>query len=90
VSHYIACVRRADSSQAEIYPINLWQRLPAIRIPLRPSDVDVVLDLQKLIEMSYVNGSYGDDIDYRAEPVPPLSADDQAWADALLKSQSRR
>lgn len=90
VSHYTVCVRRADSSQAEIYPINLRQRLPAIRIPLRPSDADVVLDLQKLIEMSYVNGSYGDDIDYRSEPVPPLNSDDQAWADALLKSQNRR
>ncbi len=89
-AHYFAVVRRAESVQTEIYPMHLRARLPAIRIPLRPSDADVVLDLQKLIDMAYVNGSYGDDIDYRAAPVPPLSPEDQSWADEILKAANRR
>jgi len=31
-------------------------------------------------KMAYENGGYGDDIDYRHDPVPPLAAEDAAWA----------
>jgi hypothetical protein len=30
-----------------------------------------------------------DDIDYRAEPDPPLSGEDEAWAAALLREQGK-
>ena len=58
-------------------------------IPLRPTDRDVPLDLQAIFEQCYRNGGY-DDIDYRSEPDPPLSAEDAAWADALLRNQGKR
>lgn len=87
---YHVCIQRNDSLQVELYPISLRTPLPAIRIPLRESDADVVLELQRVFEMAYVNGAYGDDIDYRVEPDPPLEGADRAWADELLKSQGRR
>ena len=68
----------------------LWERLPVVDIPLRPDDADVPLDLQALIEQCYRNGGYDADIDYRHAPDPPLSADDEPWADALLRGQGRR
>ena len=43
-----------------------------------------------LIEQGYRNGGYDADIDYRYAPDPPLSADDEQWADDLLRSQGRR
>lgn len=63
----------------EVIPLPLRQRLPAIRIPLRPEDRDVVLDLQALIDQAYRQGRYHL-IDYDLPLDPPLSAADDAWA----------
>lgn len=67
----------------------LRERLPAIRIPLRPTDPDVPLDLQALIDRCYENGRY-DDLDYTREPDPPLDPPDAEWAEALLRGKGLR
>jgi hypothetical protein len=88
---YRVVVRRGwKPSQAEFYPVPLRDRLPAIRIPLREKDSDVPLDLQSILDRSYDDGAYQDDLDYEAEPDPPLEADDAAWADALLREKGHR
>lgn len=87
---FLACVRCAWSERArELYALPLRQRLPVIPIPLRADDRPVPLDLQALLDQCYHNGRY-DDIDYTKPPVPPLSVDDTAWADALLKAAGKR
>jgi hypothetical protein len=87
---YQVCVYRAANAHGyEIYRVPLRERLPVIRIPLREGDEDAALDLQSLIEKSYRNGAY-DFIDYAKDPVPPLSPEDAAWADALLKAKGKR
>jgi hypothetical protein len=63
--------------------------LPVLPIPLRSTDADATVDLQPILDQCYRNGCY-DDIDYRAAPVPPLSADDAAWADALPREKGLR
>lgn len=78
---YHVCVTRGwQRMRLEFYPVPLRERLPAIRVPLRRTDADVRLDLQALIDLVYLNGSYGYDVDYSKPPVPPLDADDEAWA----------
>ena len=72
-----------------IYRAGLAERLPVIPIPLRETDSDVTLDLQALIDQCYRNGRY-DDLDYKAEPNPPLDPPDAAWADELLRSKGNR
>src|SRR5437763_1790427 len=93
VSHqtrYHVCVRRAwIENQFEFYKVPLRERLPVIKIPLRPTDQDVTRDLQALLDQAYRLGRY-DDIDYRGEPEPPLDADDAKWADELLRRQGLR
>jgi len=86
----ISVIRSSQPDRAEVYRVSLRQRLPAIKIPLRPTDADVVLDLQPLLERCYENGRYDRDLDYRMAPVPPLTGDDAAWSDALLKEKQRR
>ncbi len=78
---YLASVWRAAThpDEYEFYPLSLRRRLPKIRIPLRPTDADVVLDLQPLVDLAYRNGAYGR-IDYSRPLELPLSADDAAWA----------
>jgi hypothetical protein len=89
-SPYLACVFRGFAyDRFEFYRLPLRERLKAIKIPLRETDKDVLLDLQPLIEQAYVEGAY-DDIDYRRECVPPLEREDAAWADELLRSAGKR
>lgn len=76
--------------QAEVYAAPLRQRLPVIWVPLRETDPDVPLDLQALLDRCYDNGGYANDIDYEAEPDPPLPPADADWADALLREKGHR
>lgn len=77
---YMICVWRASRpTQAELYPVPLREELPVIRIPLRPADEDVKLDLQALVNECWEKGGY-DDLDYTVEPDPPLEREDRAWA----------
>jgi hypothetical protein len=88
---YAACVRRGwKPFEIEYYRIPLRERLPGIAIPLRRDDRDVPLDLQALLDRCYEVGCYGEDIDYREEPDPPLQPDDARWADALLREKRLR
>ena len=87
---YRACIWRSwRPTRYEIFPFPLQMCLPAIRIPLRESDEDVMLDLQAMIDQAYRNGRY-DSIDYRRPPEPPLDAADATWADELLRSKGLR
>jgi len=85
---YLACVNRSLGSRAEyeIYRIQRDQRLPRVRIPLADDDPDVVLDLQAAFRHAGEQGEY--EIDYSQPCIPPLSPEDQAWADDLIR-QSR-
>ena len=87
---YQICVWRSNPpGRFEVYRAPLTRRLPSIRIPLRASDADVRLDLQTLVDRCYANGRY-DDLDYRADPNPPLDASDAAMADELLRAKGLR
>lgn len=82
---YRICVVRADQQHlAEVYKVSLREPLPTIRIPLRTKDDDVLLQLQPLIDTTYVNGGY-EDIDYTQQPHPPLKGPDAEWADQRLR-----
>ena len=87
---YLTCVRRAAApDQWAVYPMPLRQSLPRVPIPLRPTDPDLGLELQPLIDRVYTAGGH-DDIDYAKPANPPLDAEDAAWADQLLRSVIRR
>lgn len=76
---YRVCVVRAQRLfQAECYSLPLRERLPVIRIPLRPDDRDVTLDLQSLIDQAWTDGGY-DRTNYDREPLPPFEPNDAAW-----------
>lgn len=88
---YRACVRRVTRPDvAEIYRIPVREPLPTIRVPLRPTDRDVTLDLQKLIDLCYQRDRYSSAIDYQEDPDPPLAPADARWADELLRAAGLR
>jgi hypothetical protein len=88
---YRVCVRRGwEPTKAEFYPLPLQKPLPIIKVPLRQSDPDAALELQPLVEKCYQQGRFDEDIDYRKEPDPPLTADEAAWADNVLRQAGKR
>jgi len=87
---YGVCVFRAvRPAEHEVYPIRLRDRLPAIRVPLRPSDADVVVDLQALIDQCHERGRYHL-LNYRLDLDPPLPPEEAAWVDQVLRGHALR
>ena len=88
---YMACVRRATlRGKAQVYPMPIWQRLPVLKVPLRPVDADAQLDLQALVDQCYRNGVYEGTLSYAVDSDPPLSGVDYDWADQLLHEKGLR
>ncbi len=87
---YRICVwRQWRPMVLEFYHAPLRERLPAIRVPLRESDHDVVLDIQALIDGSYLHGRY-ERTNYNPDPDPPWKGDYAEWADAILREKGLR
>lgn len=90
-THYMVCIRRPTlPTKAGVYLMPLAEPLPIIKVPLRPGDADVPLDLQALITECYRNGRYEGDVDYRRDPEPPLTGPAATWVDELLRSKGLR
>ena len=82
---YMACVFRGTRpKERQIFPINLRDPLPRLPVPLRPTDREVALDLQPLLDLCVVNGAYGP-ADYARPADPSLVGEDAAWAADILR-----
>jgi hypothetical protein len=82
--HDCVCVVRAEfSSRAECYDLPLRERLPVIRIPRRPEDRDVTLDLQALIDAAWSDGGYAR-TNYEREPLPSFDPDGVEWIRKMI------
>jgi hypothetical protein len=76
---YRIIVIRADRpTKAECYSTALRDPLPAVSVPLRPHEPDVLLDLQRLVTQAWESGGY-EDLDYLQSPCPPFRKSDEAW-----------
>ena len=89
---YLVCLHRGGQRwDFEVWRSTVRARLPrGVRIPLTDEHPDVLLDLQAAFDHAYDAGPYKRRVDYRKEPDPPLSDEDAAWADALLKEKGAR
>jgi hypothetical protein len=77
---YYALVARADHyPNADVYAWSIRDPLPTIRIPLKPADQDILIDLAKVFETAYARGRYARRLRYRSVPAIPLAADDLTW-----------
>jgi hypothetical protein len=68
-------------------PIKLADRLPPISIPLDESLSPVSVDLQPLLDRCYDNRWYGRQVRYDRPPDPPLTPEQQAWAEGVLREK---
>jgi hypothetical protein len=86
---YVAVRPAGMPEEWKVYPVALRAPIPPFDVPLRETDAPIALRLQPLIERVYVAGGH-DDIDYAKPPIPPLSPEDDAWVDQLLRAAGRR
>jgi hypothetical protein len=87
---YCVVVSRAeDRPDVDLWSIDLRERLPVIPIPLHAGSADASLDLQALLDRIYDGAGYRHYI-YGLEPQPPLSSEDQRWAEELLGRRAQR
>ena len=86
---YHVSVHPCDDVEAyHVYPMSLKEPLAPIEVPLLPGEAPVLLDLQAVFDRCYEAGPYAREIDYsEAQVVPPLDADQDAWATALLANR---
>lgn len=85
---YHICVSRFDRPRDyHVYPIRLADKLPNITVPLLPGTVEPVLSLQPILDRCYDSGRYRSRIDYTRSPEPPLTPEQSAWTESILKKR---
>ena len=86
-SKHLICINRTERlrDRFQLYPRQLCQRVPRIRVPLADGDPDVVLDVQAVLAKTYESGSHRDSLRSDRPCVSPLPAGDQAWANELIR-----
>ncbi|MDY6784869.1 MAG: DUF4058 family protein [Cyanobacteriota bacterium] len=90
-SQYRILVSRASVRPlADLYPFNLSDRIPLFPLPLRPEDVEPVIDLQALLNEVYDQSGCDYFIDYNSNPDPPLSECDRAAIEIVLREKRLR
>lgn len=73
--------------RASLYAFNLQDAIPAFPLPLRNSDPEPIVNLQRLLADIYDQSGYDLVIDYSVAPVPALSEADSVWlADYLQRA----
>lgn len=89
--HYLACVKRAIGLReiCQLYLCRLQDRLPRVKVPLAGTDPDVLLDLQAVLAKTYDAGVYRERLRYRKPCRPPLTPEEQAWADQLIAASEK-
>ena len=84
---YMMSVR--SRTRTKVFGASLCEPLPVIPIPLRPTDRDVSLNIQQIIDQVYDRGRYTK-LNYQLYPEPPFSPEDTAWVETLLHEKGRR
>jgi len=68
----------------------VWSSIPPFSLPLKPGDDEPTIDIGSILHDLYDRAAYDLRLDYKGDPVPPLSSADTAWADQLLRQSGLR
>jgi hypothetical protein len=76
---------RRSARSVSTVSMPLARAFAAHPIPLVAPDPDIVLDIQAVLAHTYEVGGYAERLNYAIPCVPPLSPEDQTWADGLIR-----
>jgi hypothetical protein len=88
--YYVTVSRSHHRPSVQVWPIQLWDRLPDVPIPLLRPDPDVPLALGELLATVYEEGGYDLLVDYAEPPPGPLSDAQAEWLDRWLSERGAR
>jgi|SRR5262245_1719971 len=84
---YHMCITRAGSDKCQVVSNRLVEPLPIIDIPLTPEAGTVAADLQAVLDRCYDDADYSRRVDYVQPCDPPLTPEQQAWAEGILREK---
>ena len=88
--NYILSLSRSDDrDNFYIWRLQLAEELPRLLLPLRDGE-ETILDLQSAFAQCYQVGRYRAELDYTRPSKPPLTPEQETWANALLVAQGSR
>ncbi len=87
--YHVSVLRAGDPPTYHAVGLRLTDRLPQIGIPLDGGVPEVVIDLQPMLDQAYDRSRYTELFDYTQQPDPPLTPEQQAWAEGLLRAAGR-
>jgi hypothetical protein len=88
--HYLVAVTRRKPRRREVYATLLTARLPRVAVPLGQKESDVTLDLQAAFTRCYDEGPYPELLHYHKAPPGPLTPEEVAWCEELLRNAGLR
>jgi hypothetical protein len=87
----IVVSRGWEHPEASLHAFSLREAIPAVTVPLQWGEAEVALAIGDLLAQVYDRARYDLRVDYKtAPPEPGLSAEDAAWAEALLREKGLR
>jgi hypothetical protein len=85
---YHVCVTAASApGHFFVAPFRVADSLPTVAIPLEGEAGPVSIELQPLFDRAYDTGRYTPSDYLSQQPEPPLTADQRAWADGILRTK---
>ncbi len=85
--YYVVLSRVNLRPRVEVWPIQIWEPLPRLPVPLLDPDPDAVIEFGAIVAEVYKRGAYAALIDYqKSSPVPAFEQADQVWIDRLLQT----
>jgi hypothetical protein len=80
-----------ERPNARLSTFGIRQPIPRVSVPLRQTEAEAHLAVGELLAQVYDRARYDLRLDYKAPPPEPaLSAEDEAWVDALLREKRLR
>lgn len=88
---YYAFVAHADRRPlCDVYHWSVRQPLPAIPVPLKTPEPDVIVELQPVFSEAFARGRYERRLRYAAPPRSRLSRSDRQWAAQRAAAHGKR
>lgn len=81
--------RAEDRPKVDVLAFGVRQAIPDFPVPLEAGDPELDVPLNALLHELYDEVGYDLAVDYQRPPVPPLGAEDAAWAEAVVKEWER-
>jgi hypothetical protein len=89
-AYHVSIAGSVFGRQRYAAPIKLPDRLPAVPVPLLAGQSPVSVELQPLLDRAYDNRRYSRQLRYDSPCDPPLTDDQRAWAEAILRDKGMK